>query len=278
MVTLTKDQVTYWIQPAEYPVNQFVDHFLLVRGFPAFREERMFPSLHAELFFNLGDMPKGILHQSGEVATFKDVIISGIRSTFLRIYPGAYFCVAGMRFKLFGFYHLFGIPAHEFSNHNMAGTDVLGNTLLSVREQLLEASQVEEIFQILSGWVRGYISLSKVQDGQCWKKLEGRMGTMPTTVQSYFSQLTGYSHKHTIQLFKQKSGIAPKTLQKILRFNRLLQHSLHAAPTHWADLSYGAGYADQSHFIREFKAFTGYTPVRFLQDQPKDFLLRQQSR
>lgn len=31
-----------------------------------------------------------------------------------------------------------------------------------------------------------------------------------------------------------------------------------------AQIAYASGYADQSHFIREFKKFCGYTPVSLL--------------
>ena len=33
----------------------------------------------------------------------------------------------------------------------------------------------------------------------------------------------------------------------------------------WVDLALGCGYYDQSHFINEFRAFSGLSPVEFLQ-------------
>jgi AraC-like DNA-binding protein len=33
----------------------------------------------------------------------------------------------------------------------------------------------------------------------------------------------------------------------------------------WADLALGYGYYDQSHFINEFRSFSGLSPLEFLQ-------------
>jgi len=33
----------------------------------------------------------------------------------------------------------------------------------------------------------------------------------------------------------------------------------------WADLALGCGYYDQSHFINEFKSFSGLSPLEFLE-------------
>jgi AraC-like DNA-binding protein len=34
--------------------------------------------------------------------------------------------------------------------------------------------------------------------------------------------------------------------------------------TRWADLALSCGYYDQSHFINEFKSFSGLSPLEFL--------------
>jgi len=60
-------------------------------------------------------------------------------------------------------------------------------------------------------------------------------------------------------------GLGPKALTRVLRF----RHALRAigrvgrAPAGWAAVAAAAGYADQSHLIREFKALAGVTPARY---------------
>jgi AraC-like DNA-binding protein len=66
-------------------------------------------------------------------------------------------------------------------------------------------------------------------------------------------------------------------IQRVFRFNSVLLRARDAG-MNWTELSYAAGYADQSHFIKEFKQFTGFTPQLFLKQQPKAWTLLKESR
>jgi AraC-like DNA-binding protein len=58
--------------------------------------------------------------------------------------------------------------------------------------------------------------------------------------------------------FKENMGTSPKSYLRIIRFRNALT-SLNDTPQ-WADITYGLGYADQAHFIREFREFAGEAP------------------
>lgn len=101
----------------------------------------------------------------------------------------------------------------------------------------------------------------------------------------------GCSRRHLIAQFHTYFGMAPKTIARISRFH-LAVAAVHragrdpalysegkpyldcqaesavrtAARTgiRWTDLALGCGYYDQSHFINEFRSFSGLTPVEFL--------------
>jgi AraC-like DNA-binding protein len=59
-------------------------------------------------------------------------------------------------------------------------------------------------------------------------------------------------------------GYGPKTLARILRFQRLLR--LAAPGRALAELALSAGYADQAHMTAEVTRLAGRSPVRFLKD------------
>ena len=64
--------------------------------------------------------------------------------------------------------------------------------------------------------------------------------------------------------FREAIGVPPKTAAALVRFNRALR--LLRAGERPADVASRCGYSDQPHLTREFRRFTGTTPVAFLQD------------
>jgi AraC-like DNA-binding protein len=58
----------------------------------------------------------------------------------------------------------------------------------------------------------------------------------------------------------EESGLAPKHLARVLRFRHACAIARRGRTVNWADVALDAGYFDQSHFIRDFREFTGRTP------------------
>ncbi|SOD91637.1 helix-turn-helix domain-containing protein [Caenispirillum bisanense] len=74
---------------------------------------------------------------------------------------------------------------------------------------------------------------------------------------------SGVSHRHFVRVFTEAVGLSPKSNLRLHRFDAAVTH-LHAAPeASLADLAALAGYADQAHMTREFRAFSGLTPGRY---------------
>lgn len=71
---------------------------------------------------------------------------------------------------------------------------------------------------------------------------------------------SGCSHRHFVALVRRATGLAPKTWQRVRRFQRALR--LAARTGHdWVRVAHDAGYSDQAHFCREFVELAGVTPT-----------------
>jgi AraC-like DNA-binding protein len=58
-------------------------------------------------------------------------------------------------------------------------------------------------------------------------------------------------------------GVTAKQFAKIIQFQQSLEQITVKDYSKLTDIVYANGFADQSHFIKVFKAFTGKTPLAF---------------
>jgi AraC-like DNA-binding protein len=63
--------------------------------------------------------------------------------------------------------------------------------------------------------------------------------------------------------FEQYVGIPAKLFARVCRFQASLQQLRNGQYDKLSDIAFNNGYSDQSHFIRAFKQFSGYSPVEF---------------
>ena len=65
--------------------------------------------------------------------------------------------------------------------------------------------------------------------------------------------------------FKESVGISPKLFSRICRFQASLKQLKHNHYDKLSDIAFENDYSDQSHFIRSFKEFTGFSPNQYRQ-------------
>jgi AraC-like DNA-binding protein len=164
-----------------------------------------------------------------------------------------------------GAYRLLGLPMAELSGQTVDLVEVLGPAGRRLAEQLREAPSWRQRFGLLDRFL-----LRRLEEGRppapevdwAWRRLEATGGTVPIR---QLAGEVGWSHKHLIARFGQQVGVKPKTAARLVRFNRVWRRLDQAGGRpDWALLAAEAGYADQSHLVREFHQFTGTTPTGFL--------------
>jgi methylphosphotriester-DNA--protein-cysteine methyltransferase len=74
----------------------------------------------------------------------------------------------------------------------------------------------------------------------------------------------GLSQRRFIQVFKTEVGMTPKLFSRIQRFQQIRSFIQQTPAPNWADLAVDLGYFDQSHLIREFLEFSGFTPTDYV--------------
>ncbi len=72
----------------------------------------------------------------------------------------------------------------------------------------------------------------------------------------------GVSRRHLCRELKNKLGITTKAYMNIIRFISAKRMLLHGKS--YTEIVYKCGYYDQSHFIKEFKKYTGKNPSNYI--------------
>ena len=89
-----------------------------------------------------------------------------------------------------------------------------------------------------------------------------QMYSNPNIRISELASIACLSKKQFERVFLAMVGMNPKEYARIVRFQqslKLMQNQPESISL--AQISYQCGYSDQSHFIREFRTLSGYTPL-----------------
>ncbi|QKJ32678.1 AraC family transcriptional regulator [Mucilaginibacter mali] len=78
---------------------------------------------------------------------------------------------------------------------------------------------------------------------------------------AYLSERLHISQSPFEKRFRKVVGASPKKFASIVRLKTLIADA--GSDLSYTEISYSAGFYDQSHFIKEFKSFTGETPEAF---------------
>jgi AraC-like DNA-binding protein len=70
------------------------------------------------------------------------------------------------------------------------------------------------------------------------------------------------TERHLERLFRERVGLSPKTIARLMRFQRAL--AAFDDETKWAEIAVDAGYYDQSHLLHDFRQFAAETPAALL--------------
>ena len=169
-------------------------------------------------------------------------------------------CCIQINFTPLGARRFFGRPMSELTDSMVGLDDVLGLEGIALREQLGNARDWSTRFAIAETFVATRLTEARaIQAEIAWAydRITASGGRM--RIASLADRL-GWSRKHLAGTFSNAIGVGPKTLSRIVRFNRALGLS-RQGENDWADIAADCGYADQAHLVREFRDLAGATPT-----------------
>ena len=221
--------------------------------------ERVLPNGRVQLFINL---QQDGLHQYNADGSVRQrasaAVVQGPALTPVMIDRAEQRSLCGVLFSPGGAFPFFRVPISEIGTGLVDldcllwdGADSLRERLFTAREPHLRLDLLEAVFlnnpPVLQNWdtvVRDATGL--LRQGWHVRNVVDHFDTTPQTL---------------IARFRERTGMSPKTYSRIERFQHLVCNR--SATLSWADAALDAGFADQSHMVREFKRFGEITPTEY---------------
>ncbi|MEV0676268.1 AraC family transcriptional regulator [Actinosynnema sp. NPDC050436] len=152
-------------------------------------------------------------------------------------------------------YALFG-PLRELANASVGLADLAPDAHL-LAERLAGLPTPQARFAELDRYLTGRVVAGHRPDPQvrhAWQRLHRSGGAVRI---ADLADEVGWTRQHLHTRFSAQFGLGPKGAARVLRLHRAVG-LLHTAPA--AAVAAACGYADQSHFNRDYRALTGLRP------------------
>ena len=262
------------------PLDTYIESMFHYKDFrPDHSIERVVPTGHLFILFELDNIPRNTFDNESlkPLGTFTKVWVSGMHKKHLSISAHQDSEMFVIQFRPFGAYPFFQSPIEAFNDRVVPGEEIFGTEILQLREELLAKPHSTDQFLVAEKWLERKFDETRVPDPALLAVFK-ELINHPVSAHQKVIENYPKTQKHLIDQFKKFAGLTPKVFHRILRFNELLQQIRNQEKISWGQIADQCGYTDQSHFIKEFKQFSGFNPEEFIKrdfnmDEPNFFPL-----
>jgi AraC-like DNA-binding protein len=173
----------------------------------------------------------------------------------------------GVRFRVGAAGSALGVPARELLDGYADLEAVWGDAGAELAHRLAAAPTLDAAVAILTAAVERRLPPPEAIDPVVRAAAVG--ASRPRTPVEALGAGLGVGERQLRRRFDDAVGYGPKTLQRVLRFQRFLalaeaERAADAAEPDLAQLAFAAGYADQAHLTRECTRLAGLPPAALL--------------
>lgn len=253
-------------------------------------QERHLPSTEISLLLNFGAPHRRLdADGSGEWTARDGVWVVGLhnRHQLTTAVGERHFMV--VRFTPIGAHLFLGLPMHSIANKAVDLELIEPAVARVLASRNLAAGSWPDRFAAMESLIADRVvdAMMPPSVGVAWRRLVAADGRIAV---GSLAPDVGCSHRTLIARFQTFVGFPPKTIARLLRFNRVVRSLDRLSRTRanesvskpyietqrpddrlvseiqWADLAADCGYVDQAHLIKEFREFAGRTPAAFLRN------------
>ncbi|MCY3773728.1 MAG: helix-turn-helix transcriptional regulator [Gemmatimonadetes bacterium] len=170
-----------------------------------------------------------------------------------------------VRFYPWGAYHFFDRPVSGFLDDTVSTRTLWPMHYEDLMEKLRKTPGGADFARVVQEFLLDRLKEHRRDDGALDEAVKLiRSGGGQLSIEEV-GERVGLSRKQLERKFASTVGTTPKTFARISRFLNICHHLDRYRGKTLTHLAHECGYFDQAHFIREFNAFTGFTPKAFFE-------------
>ena len=245
----------------------FVDKVWTLEGLaePGDPPQPVLPDGRTELVMHFGD-PFALVTDPAGATLQPSLVFAGQLPAQLLLQPTGRIAIVSIRFHPHGAAALLRMPQHQLLGSPLALGDLdprLTRALQDVQSQSQDLDQAALLAQqVLMRWIEPERVDARVAHA-VWIISRSR-GRIPI---ERVADASGITRRHLEKRFLDQVGLTPKRLARISRFQYALQLLESGGARPGADTAAACGYADQAHFVRDFRSLAGCPPSGHLLQQ-----------
>lgn len=223
---------------------------------------RVVPSGLSELMFYLGDLPGAV--DPGKVITDHS-LLSGQQKEYYDLRISGSLKLFSVVFQPHGLMVFFDLPLQELFNQNVPLRYILRDAVNELENNLHEAENFSERKKIAESFLKDRLADSRKKQNferiRCCMEIIHRSGGA-VGIDSLASHAC-LSRKQFERVFQSHVGSSPGQFLKTVRFQSAIHEKAQKPELSLTELSYQAGYYDQSHMNSEFQKLAGQSPGQY---------------
>lgn len=169
-----------------------------------------------------------------------------------------------VEFTPMGAYRFFNLKLAEVKNAIHNYSDIAGKTVLELEDRLAHTATLHGKVRLVQQYLLQQLHASS-DDNVFDYAVQKILNTNGRVTIKELERVTGYSSRWLNMKFTEKLGVSPKNLSSIIRFQQYYKALATNGEMFFLEREFYNYYYDQSHFIKDFKRFTGFPPVQFEQ-------------
>ncbi|MEM9390328.1 MAG: AraC family transcriptional regulator [Bacteroidota bacterium] len=244
------------------PIEPFIQELWYIdsEGSAEISSQKIIPDGYSEVILHLKDPYR--INIDGIWRTQSKYLLAGQITKHFYLENTGSSRMIGIKFKPAGLYYLFGLEMSSLVDKVVELESALGGRALDLVKIANQYGNVQESVEKIQAYLLNCVSRN-YEVTKLERAIDLVLHQRGLVSIEELSDVVALSERQFARVFKKSVGLTPKKYCRIVRFAhifRLIQN----ADNRWIQIALDSGFFDQSHFIKDFKEFTGEDPSKYL--------------